>query len=75
MKGDFSLNALHHTAQALHHLEDRLSEMQKRIETISSEDIRNFIGQIDCDQLLEKDIGIISEALGAVAMPVISIEN
>ncbi|WP_373482676.1 ATP-binding protein [Acetobacterium sp.] len=65
MKGDFSLNALHHTAQALHRLEDSLSAMQKRIETISSDEIRAFIGQIDGDQLLEKDIGIISEALGA----------
>lgn len=64
MKGDFALNGLHHTSQGLHRLEDALSEMQNRIETITSLEIREFIEQIDCDQLLEKDIEIITEALG-----------
>lgn len=65
MKGDFSLNALHHTSEGLHRLEDALSEMQKKIDAITNDEIREFIGQIDCNQLLEVDIEIITEALGS----------
>ncbi|AWW27469.1 ATP-binding protein [Acetobacterium carbinolicum] len=65
MKGDFALNGLFHTSQGLHRLEDALSEMQNRIKTITNDEIRKFIEQIDCDQLLEKDSEIITEALGA----------
>ncbi|KNZ40717.1 ATP-binding protein [Acetobacterium bakii] len=64
MKGDFALNALHQTSAALHRLEDTLSEMQNRIETITNDEIREFIEQLDCDKLLETDIEIITEALG-----------
>jgi two-component system chemotaxis sensor kinase CheA len=39
--------------------------MQNRIKTITNDEIRKFIEQIDCDQLLEKDSEIITEALGA----------
>lgn len=65
MKGDFALNALHHTSAGLHLLEDTLSEMQKNIETITTDEIRALIVQIDCDQLLKQDIKIITEALGS----------
>lgn len=64
MKGDFSLNSLYHTSAELHRLEDALSLMLKNIETVSIEEIREFVGQIDCDQLLKQDILIIIEALG-----------
>jgi two-component system chemotaxis sensor kinase CheA len=64
MKGDFSLNSLHHTSAGLHRLEDALSLMLKKAETISMEEIREFVGGIDCNQLLEQDIVTISEALG-----------
>lgn len=64
MKGDFSLNSLHHTAAGLHQLEDTLSLLQKRTEPVSMEEIREFMRQIDCDQLLREDIAIITEALG-----------
>ncbi|MBU4439066.1 MAG: hypothetical protein KJ779_05800 [Firmicutes bacterium] len=65
MKGDFALNALHHTSEGLHHLEDTLSEMQKNSDTVTTDEIRELIGQIDCDQLLAADIKIITEALGS----------
>lgn len=64
MKGDFSLNSMHHTSAELHRLEDALSLMLKNIETVSMEKIRAFVRQIDCNQLLEQDILIIAEALG-----------
>ena len=64
MKGDFSLNSLYHTSAGLHRLEDALSLMQKNIATVGMEEIREFVRQIDCDQLLEQDIMIIIEALG-----------
>lgn len=64
MKGDFSLNSLHHTSAGLHRLEDTLSIMLKNIETVSLEEIYEFIRQIDCDKLLEQDRWIIIEALG-----------
>jgi two-component system chemotaxis sensor kinase CheA len=66
MKGDFALNALHHTSEGLHHLEDTLSAMQNRIETITNDEIRELIKQIDCNQLLAEDIEIITEALGSI---------
>lgn len=65
MKGDFALNGLHHTSAGLHLLEDTLSEMQKKIDTITTDEIRTLIVQIDCNQLLKQDIKIITEALGS----------
>jgi two-component system, chemotaxis family, sensor kinase CheA len=65
MKGDFSLNSLLHTSTELHRLEDAFSLMLKNIDTVSLEEIREFVGRIDCDKLLERDILIITEALGA----------
>ncbi|HWQ79065.1 MAG TPA: ATP-binding protein [Anaerovoracaceae bacterium] len=64
MKGDFSLNSLHHTSAGLHRLEDALSRMKANIESVTMEGIREFLGQIDCDRLLEQDISVIIEALG-----------
>lgn len=65
MKGDFSLNSLHHTSGELHRLEDALSRMLKNIETVTTDGIREFVEQIQCDRLLEQDMSIISDALGA----------
>ncbi len=64
MKGDFSLNSLHHTSEALHQLEDALAEMIKNIDTVSLDDITQFANKINSDHLLEKDSKIITEALG-----------
>ncbi|MDD4565050.1 MAG: hypothetical protein PHE79_06180 [Eubacteriales bacterium] len=64
MKGDFSLNSLHHTSAGLHRLEDALSAMQKKPEAVGMEDLREFVEGIDCGQLLEQDISVITEALG-----------
>jgi Chemotaxis protein histidine kinase and related kinases len=64
MKGDFSLNSLHHTSAGLHRLEDALSLMQKDIDTVSMDEIHKFINQIDCDRLIEHDLAIIKDALG-----------
>lgn len=64
MKGDFSLNSLHHTSAELHRLEDRLSAMLKDPEKTGRNGIREFVAQVDCDRLLARDIAIISEALG-----------
>ena len=64
MKGDFALNSLHHTSAELHRLEDALSLMLKNCETVDREVLRDFIEQIDCGSLLEKDLSVITEALG-----------
>ncbi len=64
MKGDFSLNSLHNTSSELHKLEDVLADMTKGADTVSMEDITGFLDKINCDSLLEKDAGIIAEALG-----------
>lgn len=64
MKGDFSLNSLHHTAAGLHRLEDSLSLMLKNIDRVRMEDLKKFARQIDCEQLLSEDISTIIGALG-----------
>lgn len=64
MKGDFSFNYLHHTAAGLHQLEDTLGRMLKNAETIKPEDVREFLRAIDCRQLLQQDLAIITEVLG-----------
>lgn len=64
MKGDFSLNSLHHTSEQLHLLEDSLTKMVLNIDSISPDDIRQFLSGINADNILAKDIEIISEALG-----------
>lgn len=65
MKGDFSLNSLHHTAAGLHRLEDSLGLMLKKIDRVRMEDLREFVREMDCEQLLSEDISTIIEALGA----------
>lgn len=64
MKGDFSLNSLHHTAEELHRLENALQEMLKNADTVSLDDIGEFLGKIDCEAVLKRDVEIITEALG-----------
>jgi two-component system chemotaxis sensor kinase CheA len=64
MKGDFSLNSLHHTSAGLHRLEDALSRMKEDIEAVTGEGLREFLAQIDAGRLLEQDVSVISEALG-----------
>ncbi len=64
MKGDFSLNSLHHTSAMLHELEDTLSDMMENIETIRHNDILEFVNGIDCETLIKRDIKIIKDALG-----------
>lgn len=65
MKGDFSLNSLHHTAAGLHQLEDSLGLMLKNVEAVSFDKIHEFVLQMRCEQLLQHDISIIQDALGA----------
>ena len=64
MKGDFSLQSLHHTSLQLHQLEDSLSKMLENINIVTLDHIREFVHQISCDHLLEKDISVITEFLG-----------
>lgn len=65
MKGDFSLNSLHHTAEGLHRLEDSLGLMLKNIDGVRMEDLTEFVRPIDSEELLKEDIATITGALGA----------
>jgi two-component system chemotaxis sensor kinase CheA len=59
MKGDISLNSLHHTSEQLHQLEDLLAEI------VSLEDFKQVLNKISCDDLLREDMKIITEAIGS----------
>ncbi len=64
MKGDFALYALHNTTLDLHVIEDRLAAYLKAIESIGLNEIEHYLGSLDFEGMIGKDIEIIENFLG-----------
>lgn len=63
-KGDFGQFYMYNTSERIHRLEDDISEMIIRAESLTIDNIRQFISKIDPESIIEKDFKIIADILG-----------
>ncbi len=64
-KGDFAQYGFDSAAEKLHVLEDRLSQLINSKEEIGLPELENLLTHIDTKEILDRDLRVISEFLGA----------